>query len=281
MKAVFYFRRMQNNHPIGVFDSGIGGLSIWREIIHLLPLESTIYLADSKYAPYGAKSQEEITQLCIKNTEILLQLGTKIIVVACNTATTNAIQYLRANYDVPFIGIEPAIKPAALQSKNKSIGILATKGTLNSSLFSNTSEKYAQEIQTIEVIGTGLVPLIEQGKIYAPETKELLAKHLKPMIEANIDYLVLGCSHYPFLLPVLKELLPDQVTIIDSGEAVAKQTKAILEQENCILKKKENQPSHQLYSNKDIDILNAIIIRFRESGQIATNTIIETSYKDF
>ena len=156
---------MQNNHPIGVFDSGIGGLSIWKEIIQLLPFESTIYLADSKYAPYGAKSHEEITELCIKNTEVLLRLGAKIIVVACNTATTNAIKYLRANYDVPFIGIEPAIKPAALQSKNKSIGILATKGTLNSSLFSNTSEKYAQEIQTIEVIGTGLVPLIEQGKI--------------------------------------------------------------------------------------------------------------------
>lgn len=272
---------MQNNHPIGVFDSGIGGLSIWKEIIQLLPFESTIYLADSKYAPYGAKSQEEITQLCIKNTEILLQLGAKIIVVACNTATTNAIQYLRANYDVPFIGIEPAIKPAALQSKNKSIGILATKGTLNSHLFSNTSEKYTQEIQTIEVIGTGLVPLIEQGKIYASETKELLKKHLTPMIEANIDYLVLGCSHYPFLLPILKELLPDQVSIIDSGEAVARQTKAILKQKDCIVKKEEKQPTHQLYTNKDIDILNAIIIRFRESGQITTDTIIETSYKEF
>ncbi|MEP0263596.1 glutamate racemase [Dokdonia sp.] len=272
---------MQNNHPIGVFDSGIGGISIWKEIIQLLPFESTIYLADSKHAPYGAKSQEEIIQLSIKNTEALLQLGAKIIVVACNTATTNAIKYLRAHYDVPFIGIEPAIKPAALQSKNKSIGILATKGTLNSSLFSNTSERYTQEIQTIEVIGTGLVPLIEQGHIDGVETKELLVKYLKPMIQAGIDYLVLGCSHYPFLLPILKDILPDNVTIIDSGEAVARQTKAVLLQNGGIIKKKELQPTHQLYSNKNTETLDGIIIRFRESGQISKNTVIRTIYKEF
>ncbi len=272
---------MQNNQSIGVFDSGIGGLSIWKEIIQLLPLESTIYLADSKHAPYGEKSQDEITQLCIKNTEILLQLGAKIIVVACNTATTNAIQYLRAHYDIPFIGIEPAIKPAALQSKNKSIGILATKGTLNSHLFSSTSERYTQEIQTIEVIGKGLVPLIEEGKIYDLEIKELLKNYLKPMIQADIDYLVLGCSHYPFLLPVLKEILPDQVTIIDSGEAVARQTKTILEQKEILIKHKKQQTVHQLYINKDLEILNRVIIRFRESGHIQANTLVNTTYKDF
>ncbi|GGG18829.1 glutamate racemase [Dokdonia pacifica] len=272
---------MQKNQYIGVFDSGIGGISIWKEIVQLLPLESTIYLADSKHAPYGGKSQEEITQLCIKNTEILLQLGAKIIVVACNTATTNAIDYLRANYNVPFIGIEPAIKPAALQSKNKSIGILATKGTLNSRLFSTTSQRYTKEIDTIEVIGTGLVPLIEQGKIDSDETKKLLINYLAPMIEANIDYLVLGCSHYPFLLPILKELLPKQVTIIDSGEAVAKQTRAILEQEKTIKTEALQPVKHHIYSNNVIDVLEAIIIRFRESGHIPQKTAIEVSYKDF
>ncbi|WP_299216223.1 glutamate racemase [uncultured Dokdonia sp.] len=272
---------MQKDTYIGVFDSGIGGISIWKEIVELLPLESTIYLADSKYAPYGEKSQDEITQLCIKNTETLIALGAKIIVVACNTATTNAIDYLRANYNVPFIGIEPAIKPAALQSKSKSIGILATKGTLNSRLFSSTSKRYTQEINTIEVIGTGLVPLIEQGKINSPETRELLTSYIAPMIKANIDYLVLGCSHYPFLLPILKELLPNQVTIIDSGEAVARQTKAILEQEKIIHTEIAKPAKHYIYSNDAIDILEDIIVRFRESGQIPQKIDIQVAYKDF
>ena len=125
--------------PIGIFDSGVGGTSIWKEIHNLLPNEFTIYLADSKNAPYGPKGKERIIKLCIKNTEFLLEKGCKLIVVACNTATTNAIDYLRANHNVPFIGIEPAIKPAALQTKTNAVGILATKGTLSSSLFSKTS----------------------------------------------------------------------------------------------------------------------------------------------
>ena len=128
-----------NNNPIGLFDSGVGGTSIWKEIHQLLPYENTIYLADSLNAPYGNKSKEEIISLSIKNTELLLEKGCKIIVVACNTATTNAITVLRGRFRVPFIGIEPAIKPAALQSKSKSIGILATKGTLNSELFFENS----------------------------------------------------------------------------------------------------------------------------------------------
>ena len=126
---------MDNNKPIGIFDSGIGGTSIWREIHNLLPNEKTIYLADSKNAPYGEKSKEEIIRLSMKNTDFLLNMNCKLIVVACNTATTNAIRELRAHYDVPFIGIEPAIKPAANSSKTNTIGILATKGTLNSELF--------------------------------------------------------------------------------------------------------------------------------------------------
>lgn len=272
---------MQEDQYIGVFDSGIGGISIWKEIVQLLPLESTIYLADSKYAPYGEKSQDEIIQLCIKNTEKLIALGAKIIVVACNTATTNAIDYLRANYPIPFIGIEPAIKPAALQSKSKSIGILATKGTLNSCLFSDTSKRYTQEIKMIEVIGAGLVPLIEQGKINSLETRALLTSYLAPMIEAHIDYLVLGCSHYPFLLPILKELLPSQVTIIDSGEAVARQTKAILEQEKIIRIAITQPVKHYIYSNNTIDVLEDIIVRFRESEQIPFKTAIQIAYKDF
>ena len=148
-------QNMKQDKAIGIFDSGIGGTSIWKEIADLLPHEDTIYLADSKYAPYGKRSKEEIIQLSIKNTEKLLSLDCKIIVVACNTATTNAIKILRSTYDVPFIGIEPAIKPAALNTKTKKVGVLATKGTLSSELFAKTSGLYTQNIEVIEIIGTG------------------------------------------------------------------------------------------------------------------------------
>ena len=156
---------LTSKNPIGIFDSGIGGTSIWKEINTLLPNENTIYLADSKNAPYGQKSEEKILELSIKNTEFLLNKNCKTIVVACNTATTNAIQYLRENYNIPFIGIEPAIKPASINTKTKKIGILATKGTLNSSLFSTASNNINKEVTIVEQVGEGLVELIENGKM--------------------------------------------------------------------------------------------------------------------
>ena len=247
-----------SNSPIGIFDSGIGGTSIWREIHKLLPHENTIYLADSKNAPYGPKGKEKITELSIKNTELLLSKGCKLIVVACNTATTNAIKHLRETYDVPFIGIEPAIKPAALQTKSKTIGILATKGTLSSELFHKTTDLYAHDVNVIEQIGEGLVPLIENGEIDSPEMEKLLKSYLAPMLKADIDYLVLGCSHYPYLIPKLKTLLPKHVTIIDSGIAVAKQTASILA--SLHLSTQENTRGDcTFYSNGNPLILNDIL----------------------
>ena len=220
---------MINNQPIGLFDSGIGGTSIWQAIHQLLPHEDSIYLADSKNAPYGQKTKEEIVHLSFKNTELLLELNAKLIVVACNTATTNAITELRAKYDVPFIGIEPAIKPAALNSRTQTIGILATKGTLNSELFNKSVESF-QDIKIIEQIGYNLVGLIENGEINSPEMNQLLHSYLQPMIDADIDYLVLGCSHYPYLIPQIKKILPEKIHIIDSGEAVARQTQKIIDE---------------------------------------------------
>ncbi len=248
---------MKSNKAIGVFDSGIGGLSIWKEIINLLPYEDTIYLADSKNAPYGQKSKQEIIDLSVKNTELLLDKGCKIIVVACNTATTNAIDYLRENYDVPFIGIEPAIKPAALQTKTNAIGILATQGTLTSELFHSTSNKFTEGVNVIEQVGEGLVPLIEKGEIDTQEIKNLLYKYLKPMLDENIDYLVLGCSHYPFLIPQIREIVGHKVTIIDSGEAVAKQTNTILKDDNLL--NSTNNSKHLLYSNADLNSMIRIV----------------------
>lgn len=248
---------MTNNNPIGLFDSGIGGTSIWKEIHELMPNEDTIYLADSKNAPYGQKSKEEIIHLSSKNTEFLLNQNCKIIVVACNTATTNAIKELRAKYSVPFIGIEPAIKPAALYSKTQTIGILATQGTLNSELFHQTAQQF-HDTKIIEQIGHGLVPLIEEGKINSPQIKQLLNDYLQPMIEANIDYLVLGCSHYPYLLPQIKKILPKHIKIIDSGEAVAKQTKNILSEKNN-LNQENHQPKNIFYTNANPTVLEKIL----------------------
>lgn len=267
MTGSFYFYTM-NYQPIGIFDSGVGGTSIWKEIYTLLPFEDTLYLADSKNAPYGHKSQKEIQSLSVKNTEKLIDLGSKIIVVACNTATTNAIDYLRKTYNIPFIGIEPAIKPAALKTKTNQIGILATKGTLQSSLFSKTSELYANQINVIEVIGEGLVPIVENNLINTPETLKLLKKFLDPMIKANIDYLVLGCSHYPYLIPQIKKLLPENVVIIDSGGAVARQTKAVLENNN-LLTKKSVKPNCQFFTNSKNTSLSTLLKEYENDISIS------------
>ena len=248
---------MKNQNPIGLFDSGIGGTSIWKEVNALMPFENTIYLADSKNAPYGLKSKEEIIALSCKNTEFLLNNNCKIIVVACNTATTNAIKELRAKYDVPFIGIEPAIKPAALQSKTQKIGILATKGTLNSELFHKNVANHP-DVTIIEQIGHGLVQLIENGDINSPEMEELLKSYLNPMVEKNIDYLVLGCSHYPYLIPQIQKIIPPHIKIIDSGEAVAKQTQKIIGQ-NHLLNTSKEKSSQIFYTNSEPEVLETIL----------------------
>ncbi|MDN3674808.1 glutamate racemase [Flavobacterium branchiarum] len=247
---------MTNNNPIGVFDSGIGGTSIWSAIHQLLPNEKTIYLADSKNAPYGQKSKDEIISLSKKNVDFLLGMDCKLIVIACNTATTNAIKELREQYTIPFIGIEPAIKPAAINSITHTIGILATQGTLNSALFNKATEMY-QDVKIIEQVGHGLVQLIENGDLNSPEMTQLLESYLKPMIEANIDYLVLGCSHYPYLIPQIEKILPKHIHIIDSGEAVAKQTQNILQKKVGLNDGVATEPI--FYSNSNPKVLSDIL----------------------
>ncbi|WP_452225149.1 glutamate racemase [Lacinutrix chionoecetis] len=248
-----------NKQPIGIFDSGVGGTSIWKELHAVLPCENSIYLADSINAPYGPKGKDKIIELSIKNTELLLNKNCKLIVVACNTATTNAISVLRERYNIPIIGIEPAIKPAALNTQTKAIGILATKGTLSSALFHNTSNLYANGIDIIEQDGEGIVQLIESGALQSQEMKVLLKQYLKPMLSANIDYLVLGCTHYPYLIPLLFELLPKHIKIIDSGLAVAKQTKSILEKHN-LLHTETIKPKNQFYINlKNTQVMESLL----------------------
>lgn len=246
------------NNPIGFFDSGVGGITVWQEMIKILPNENSIYLADSVNAPYGKKSKEEIIALSEKNTAYLLGMNCKLIVVACNTATTNAIKYLRAKYAVPFVGIEPAIKPAALQTKTKSIGILATQGTLSSALFAQTSGTFAKDVQVYEQVGKGLVELIESGDSNSKEIDELLVTYLEPMLKMNIDHLILGCTHYPFLVSKIKRIVGREVRIIDSGYAVSKQIKNIL-QLNNLLNTQEKQVKYQFHTNKDKALLTYIL----------------------
>ena len=250
--------KASTTNSIGIFDSGVGGTSIWKEIQQLLPHENSMYLADSKHAPYGQKTTDEIVALSIKNTEFLLNRNCKLIVVACNTATTNVISYLRTQYPVPFIGIEPAIKPASLQTKTGVIGILATKGTLNSSLFATTATALNKNIRIIEQEGEGLVELIEEGHLNSPQMTALLRQHLAPFSKLNIDYLVLGCTHYPYLLPQIQRIVGPNITIIDSGFAVAKQTKQVL-QNHHLLNQVSTEGSHTFYTNSNQYILEQLL----------------------
>ena len=261
-----------NIAPIGIFDSGIGGLSIWKEINMLLPNESTIYLADSINSPYGEKSKEQIIDFSIKNTELLLQQGCKLIVVACNTATTNAIQILREKYPISFIGIEPATKPAALTTQTGKIGVLATKGTLNSELFLSTSSPYRGDLEIIEIEGKGLVQLIEDGKI--SQTEELLKSYILPMLEKGVDNIVLGCTHYPFLIPIIQKMIPENAKIIDSGKAVAIQTKNILIQENKLNLNNSNEVTHHFYTNNQIELLTNFL-------EMINAHSVSIAFKDF
>ncbi|MDR0228381.1 MAG: glutamate racemase [Flavobacteriaceae bacterium] len=246
---------MKNNNPIGIFDSGIGGTTICTEVIKLLPNENIMFLADQKNAPYGIKTKEEIIALSIKNVDYLMNNGCKLIVVACNTATTNAIDALRATFSIPIIGIEPAIKPAALQTSTAKIGVLATKGTITSSFFSSKIKLYPN-IQIIEQIGYNLVNLIETGQIHSQEMKDTLKDYLIPMVEQGIDTLVLGCTHYPYLVPMIKEIVPSYVNVIDSGEAVAKQTKKLLT-DNNLLNLQTEKGEYCYYTNVEPTILKS------------------------
>ena len=223
---------MANNFPIGLFDSGIGGLSIYNEIKNSIPNESTIYIADNLNAPYGKKAESEIIQLSIKNTQKLVDLHCKLIIVACNTATTNAIEVLRKKFNIPIVGIEPAIKPAMLETKSNNIGVLATEKTLSSNLFLKTSDRFSKGINIHEQIGFDLVKIIEENGINEELLIPKLREYIEPMLEKNIDHLVLGCTHYYYLVYLLKKILPNGVKILDSSRAVTKRVQNLLKDYN-------------------------------------------------
>ena len=256
-----------NQNPIGIFDSGVGGLSIYREIHKLMPYENIVYLADSKNAPYGTKSKQEVIDLSIKNTEFLLEKKCKIIVVACNTASTQAVKTLRERYDVPIIRTQPGIKPAALNSKTGKVGILATRGTLKSELLKETSDRFAKGVEVFHQHGDGIVELIEAGKTDSGEMRKLLYGYIKPMLEKDIDHLVLGCTHYPFLIHEIEKIAHNNLSIIDTGPAIARQTKNILNLEGLLNPGKE-KPDQYFYSNADVNVLQNMLNRI-DTGLVA------------
>jgi len=208
---------------IGVFDSGVGGLSILDEALRQLPQHDYIYLADSANAPYGEKSSEWITARSLILCKYLASKGCDAIVVACNTATAEAIKQIRTELSIPIIGVEPGIKPAAMQSQNGIVGVLATEATLKSDKFNALLATLPEHCRFIKQSGAGLVPLIEAGKANSEETLDLLGKHLEPILDAGSDTLVLGCTHYPFLRKSIRKLLGDTITLIDTSDAVVKQ----------------------------------------------------------
>ena len=238
------------NRAIGIFDSGLGGLSVWQALHDALPYESLIYLGDGARCPYGSRSREEVLKFTEEAVERLLSEGCKMIVVACNTATAVAIKYLREKYtDIPFVGLEPAVKPAALTTKSGVIGVLATKRSLEGDHFRRAEERFGSEVTILKAVGEGFVEAVEENREHTPEAVELVRKAVLPLVEAGADKIVLGCTHYPFLRDEIASVAGDGVEIIDSSEAVARRVISLLE-ENGIAKS-EGKPEYRFLTFAD------------------------------
>ncbi len=236
-------------NPIGIFDSGIGGISILEKLKQLLPNENFIYLADNRNCPYGSKSKKEIISLSNKNCQKLIELNSKIIIIACNTSTTNSIKKLREIIDIPIIGIEPGLKPAIQYTKTKNIGILATEKTLGSKLFFKTlNQNRIDDIHIHEQIGYELVNLIEEGSYSKQNLYKILEKYLVPMINKKIDCLLLGCTHYNHIRDIIEEIIPVDIKIVDTVAPVNKRVLNILKSNN-ILNKSTNKRTIKIYYN--------------------------------
>lgn len=248
------------NQPIGMFDSGVGGLSVWREVASLLPREELIYFSDNAHCPYGPKSVEEVILLSEKIVEYFISKDVKMVVVACNTATAAAIDHLRDKYSIPFVGMEPAVKPAALHTKTGAVGILATAGTLGGRLFNMTKQRYASNVKVVMEVGTGLVELVENGEQYGEKAKELLQKYVKPMLLRKVDHIVLGCTHYPFFRPLIDEIAGPNVTIVDPAPAVARRVKDILEEQG-LLSKAMDAPKYHFFASGSADTLKELLVK--------------------
>ena len=220
--------------PVGVFDSGAGGISVLRELQRELPGEDFIYYADSGHCPYGGKPREAILARAVAITEFLLARGCKLIVVACNTATIAAVEQLRESYPLPFIGMEPAVKPAVQQTRSGVVGVLATGAALGGEKFHKLVAAHAGGLRVITQPCPGWVELVERGELDTPAARELVARQVAPLIAQRADTLVLGCTHYPFLRPLVEQAAGAGVQVLDTGAAVARHTRRVLEREHLL-----------------------------------------------
>ena len=240
-------------NPIGLFDSGIGGISILEKLKQLLPNENFIYLADNRNCPYGSKSKKEIISLSKKNCEKLIELNCKIIIIACNTSTTNSIKKLREIIAIPIIGIEPGLKPAIHYTKTKNIGILATEKTLGSKLFFETlNQNRIDDIHIHEQIGYELVNLIEEDSHSKQNLQKILEKYLAPMINKKIDCLLLGCTHYNHIKDIIEEIIPVDIKIVDTITPVNKRVLNILKSNNILNKSTKKRTIKIFYNGKKL-----------------------------
>ncbi|MFO7889584.1 MAG: glutamate racemase [bacterium] len=253
---------------IGVFDSGIGGLSVYKELMILLPHETCYYLADQIHVPYGPRSQEQIREFSEKITRFLINQGVNIVVIACNTISAAALYYLRRQFpDIIFVGMEPAVKPSIEKTRSGIIGVIATQATFQGRPYEKLIEKYARNVKVVHQSCPGLVEQVEEGNIDTPEIRFLLKQYLTPMIEKRVDQLVLGCTHYHFLKSVIQEIIGENVSIIDPTHPVAKQAVSVLNRyrnEKRLTEQKEQtgQKKHQFFTSSNINVFTTQISRF-------------------
>ena len=243
-----------DNRPIGVYDSGFGGLSVWRELYRALPDESLVYLGDGKNCPYGSLPEERIRELAVQSVEELLRHDCKLIVVACNTATAAAINHLRERFsELPIVGLEPAVKPACLKSKRKRVAVVATERSLASEKLRVALERYGEGVEVIKAVGRGFVEAVEADAEESSETLERVRAVIEPLLESGVDVIVLGCTHYPFLKGAIRQVVGERdVMIIDSGEAVSKRVESLLEHYG-IKAAEDNEPRYEFLSFADAE----------------------------
>ncbi len=246
--------------PIGIFDSGIGGLSVLKQIQQLLPNENLIYIADSAYAPYGNKPLAFIQQRCHDLTQFLIQQNARAIVVACNTATAAAIETLRQQFPLPIIAMEPGVKPAIAATQSGIVGVLATENTLSSEQFTHLLHRYAKDVKVISQACPGLVEQIEAGEFATVKTRQLIKQFTQPLLSAGADTLVLGCTHYPLIHQQIREIIGPQISLIETGQAVAQQLKHQLQEQQQLSASKKTT-TNQYWSSGDTQHISKVISR--------------------
>jgi glutamate racemase len=227
-------RKASRTAPIGVFDSGVGGLTILTALQRALPQEDFIYIGDTAHCPYGTRSEAEVVDLSLRACRFLVQRNVKLIVVACNTASQSALNILRATYPVPFVGVVPAVKPAARITRSGRIGVIATNQAARAAYLQQLIDHFAEGIE-VEAIGSPeMVTLAEQGEFDGPHVEEVVKRTLQPLLDKGVDVIVLGCTHFPALRPTIERLAGKRVQVIDSGAAIARRTYSILESEDFL-----------------------------------------------